>query len=147
VVVGYVFSVILLFKTIGLNSAMYKYWFSEIRHELGKSQAQLAQLLSISVKAVQSFEQGWRRIPIHVERQLLFLLSLKRNHHVNLKPCWNLRHCPKEIRDRCPAWEFKAGHLCWFINGTYCNGEVQKNWQRKIEICLKCEVFQDKMTV
>jgi DNA-binding XRE family transcriptional regulator len=50
--------------------------FSQIRHRLGKTQAQIAQLLGVSPKAIQSFEQGWRNIPTHVERQLLFLLFL-----------------------------------------------------------------------
>ena len=40
-----------------------------------------------------------------------------------------------------PAWEFKAGDLCWFINGTVCEGMVQKGWQEKMKICQSCEVF------
>jgi DNA-binding XRE family transcriptional regulator len=32
---------------------------SKIRQRLGKSQKEMAQLLAISLKAVQSFEQGW----------------------------------------------------------------------------------------
>lgn len=34
--------------------------FSKIRGALGKTQKKLAQLLCVSVKAIQSFEQGWR---------------------------------------------------------------------------------------
>ena len=52
--------------------------FSSIRAYLGKTQKELAQLLGTSLKAIQSFEQGWRRIPVHVERQVLFLLA----HHL-----------------------------------------------------------------
>ncbi|MFH0813428.1 MAG: hypothetical protein V2A69_11415 [Pseudomonadota bacterium] len=51
---------------------MDKQEFSHIRHQLGKSQKQTAQLLGISLKAVQSFEQGWRNIPIHIERLVLY---------------------------------------------------------------------------
>ena len=34
---------------------------------VGKISKGKAQLLAISLKAVQSFEQGWRNIPAHVE--------------------------------------------------------------------------------
>ncbi len=116
--------------------------FSQIRYGLGKTQVQLAQLLGTSLKAVQSFEQGWRNIPGHTERQLLFLLTLKRSHGKGNGPCWLIRKCPVEIKQKCPAWEFQAGHLCWFINGTVCEGKVQESWQKKMKICRRCEVFR-----
>ena len=121
---------------------MHKKEFVKIRYSLEKSQAQMAQLLGLSAKAVQSFEQGWRNIPVHVERQLLFLLSLKQNADKKEKPCWVVRKCPKENRSRCPTWEFRASHLCWFINGTICHGEVQKDWKNKLKLCRRCKVFQ-----
>jgi DNA-binding XRE family transcriptional regulator len=52
--------------------------FSTARQYLGKTQSQTAQLLGISLKAIQSFEQGWRNIPVHIERQVLFLLASSR---------------------------------------------------------------------
>ena len=116
--------------------------FSQIRYGLKKTQNQLAQLLGTSPKAIQSFEQGWRNIPVHTERQMLFLLNLKRPHRKGRKPCWVMRNCPTEIRRNCPAWEFHAEHLCWFINGTICQGEVQESWQKKMKICRQCEVFR-----
>jgi hypothetical protein len=120
--------------------------FSDIRAFLGKTQKELAQLLGTSLKAVQSFEQGWRRIPVHVERQILFLLA----HHVPLpeksrQTCWTEKNCPKETRKQCPAWEYRLGHLCWFINGTICHGKIQASWQRKMTLCRKCEVFRSLM--
>ena len=48
--------------------------FVSLRAKLGKTQKSLAELLGVSLKAVQSYEQGWRSIPIHVERQLFFLV-------------------------------------------------------------------------
>ena len=51
--------------------------FSQIRQHLGKTQKQMAQLLGTSPKAIQSFEQGWRRVPVHSERRLLFLMALR----------------------------------------------------------------------
>jgi DNA-binding XRE family transcriptional regulator len=72
--------------------------FSHIRRHLGKTQSQLAQLLGTSLKAVQSFEQGWRKIPVHIERQLLFLLAMKRTRDREQVPCWVIERCPMETR-------------------------------------------------
>ena len=116
--------------------------FSQIRHFLGKTQGELARLLCVSPKAIQSFEEGWRHIPVYTERQLLFLLSLKRSTDEKAEPCWEVRNCPLEWRENCSAWEFKAGHTCWFINGTFCQDEYQENWGEKINLCWQCEVFQ-----
>jgi DNA-binding XRE family transcriptional regulator len=103
----------------------------QIRAHLGKTQNQMAQLLGTSQKAIQSFEQGWRNIPPYIERQVLFLLAAKRFnfHSKRNKPCWVIQRCPMETRGNCPAWEFQAGHLCWFINGTICQGDVQESWE------------------
>ena len=114
----------------------------KIRHALGKTQTEMARLLGCSLKAIQSFEQGWRRVPTHIERQIIFLLHMKRAPEKRYKPCWEIEQCPEETREHCPAWEFKAGHICWFINGTICHGQVQENWQKKMKICKKCSVFK-----
>lgn len=124
---------------------MNKEQFSKIRRHLGKTQKQMAQLLGTSLKAVQSFEQGWRRIPVHIERQVLFLLAMKRSHNKGNNPCWVIQECPVEIRRNCPAWEFQSGQLCWFINGTVCQGEVQESWHEKIKICRECKVFRSTL--
>jgi hypothetical protein len=116
--------------------------FSASRHQLGRSQTKMAQLLGVSPKAIQSFEQGWRKIPSYIERQLLFLLALKQKDHAEGKCCWEIRNCPMEARKECPAWEFKFGHFCWYINGTICHGDPQPNWQEKMKICRQCEVFR-----
>jgi DNA-binding XRE family transcriptional regulator len=115
--------------------------FSQVRHHLGKTQKQMAQLLGTSLKAVQSFEQGWRNIPVSTERQILFLMALKYSQKKMTRPCWVIKECSEVIRQECPAWEFQAGHLCWFINGTICQGKAQKSWQAKMNICRQCRVF------
>ena len=117
--------------------------FLKARKALSKTQKQLAELLGISIKAVHSYEQGWRRIPAHVERQVFFLLSRTRENESNLKPCWTIKKCPPQRRKHCPAWEFQAGKLCWFINGTICECQSRKNWQEKMKICRSCEVLSD----
>lgn len=116
--------------------------FSQIRRSLGKTQDQLARLLGTSLKAIQSFEQGWRNIPVHIERQVLFLLAMKRPRKGKSTPCWVIQKCPAKTRRNCPAWEFQSGQLCWFINGTICQGEVQENWHDKMKICRQCEVLR-----
>ena len=120
---------------------MKKSEFSTIRRYLGKTQSEMAQLLGVSSKAIQSFEQGWRNIPVHAERQALFLLALKKLQKKN-RPCWVIRKCPGEIKQNCPAWELQVGQLCWFINGTICQGQVQDSWQKKMKICRQCKVFE-----
>jgi hypothetical protein len=115
--------------------------FSRIRRQLGKTQKQLAQLLGVSSKAIESFEQGWREIPVHTERQVLFLVAMKSSQNKKVSPCWVVKGCPEKTRDKCPAWEFQAGHLCWFINGTICQGKVQESWGEKMKICRQCPVF------
>lgn len=116
--------------------------FKSIRKKLKKTQKQMSQLLGISIKAIHSYEQGWRSIPVSVERQLFFLLSRIRTHTAKKKNCWTIKKCPAERKKKCPAWEFKSGKLCWFINGTICEGANQKNWHQKMKICRTCEVFE-----
>jgi DNA-binding XRE family transcriptional regulator len=121
--------------------------FSVARQYLGKTQSQMAQLLGVSLKAIQSFEQGWRNIPVHIERQVLFLLTSKKSLPRNERFCWVIRKCPMEIRYNCPAWEFQVGGLCWFINGTICQGRRQESWQKKMKICRQCKVFRTMLPI
>lgn len=115
--------------------------FFRARKKLGKTQKQLAELLGVSIKAVHSYEQEWRQVPAHVERQIFFLLSRLRGDRKSLKSCWIIKKCPAKRKKQCPAWEFQAGKLCWFINGTICECRAKKNWRDKIAICRKCEVL------
>ena len=52
--------------------------FSRFRKRLNKTQKQMAQLLGVSIKAVHSYEQGWRSVPAHAERQMFLLISRMR---------------------------------------------------------------------
>lgn|GEM_PF-277828 len=117
--------------------------FKQLRKRLGKTQKELAELLGTSLKAICSYEQGWRSIPTHIERQIYFLLSRKADAGNNQKNCWDILDCPDERKHKCPAWEFRSGKLCWFINGTICECKSKKNWEEKIEICRECAVTQD----
>jgi hypothetical protein len=115
--------------------------FRYFRQKLQKSQREMAQLLGTSRKAIESYEQGWRNIPAHAERQVLFFLVLKMETDVRSAPCWEIRFCSPEMQKACPAWEFKSGQLCWFINGTICQGKPQTSWRQKMTLCRKCKVF------
>ncbi|MDZ7832017.1 MAG: transcriptional regulator [Desulfobacterales bacterium] len=120
--------------------------FSIVRKKLNKTQRQLAQLLGTSIKAVHSYEQGWRSVPVHVERQMLFLVTRKRALQEELKPCWEVMGCPLEQMRNCPAWEFQAGTLCWFINGTICEGDALKTWKEKMILCRSCTVLKSQVS-
>ena len=116
--------------------------FVKIRKKLDKTQREIANLLGISLKAVCSYEQGWRTIPTHVERQLFFLLARKGHQQQENSNCWALRNCPDEKRNKCPAWEFDSGQFCWFISGTLCENAACKSWEEKMGMCKTCVVMK-----
>jgi hypothetical protein len=119
--------------------------FVEARTKLDKTQKEMSQLLGVSVKAIYSYEQGWRSVPTHVERQIFFLLSRKRGARDlrGAKPCWTIKKCPPKRRRECPAYEYNAGKFCWLVNGTICECKAQKNWKEKMKICRQCVVMND----
>ena len=120
--------------------------FIYLRKKFSKTQKQMAQLLGISIKAIHSYEQAWRTIPAAVERQMYFLVSLMDENRQYRKPCWAVKKCSPDQKKRCPAWEFRSGDLCWFINGTVCEGTVQESWKEKMKICKSCEVFSSLLS-
>ena len=122
---------------------MEKEEFVAARTRLDKTQNEMSQLLGVSVKAIYSYEQGWRSIPTHVERQMFFLLSRKRGNRDLAKPCWIIKKCPPKRRKECPAYEYNAGRFCWLVNGTICECKAQKTWKEKMKICRECIVMSD----
>jgi len=124
-----------------MDSEEFKYF----RKKLNRTQKQIAELLGISLKAIHSYEQGWRNVPAPVERQVFFLVSRLEENRKSRKPCWLIKKCSTEQKKKCPAWEFKAGKLCWFINGTVCEGQVHNNWEEKMKICRSCEVLRSML--
>jgi hypothetical protein len=117
--------------------------FIAARMKLDKTQKEMSQLLGVSVKAIYSYEQGWRSIPTHAERQVFFLLSRKRGARGLSKPCWVIKKCVPKRRKQCPAYEYNAGRFCWLVNGTICECKAQKSWKEKMKICRECSVMQD----
>ncbi len=121
--------------------------FVSFRKKLKKTQKQIAQLLGISIKAVRSYEQGWRTVPSHVERQLMFLVARSGGKKRSIKPCWVITKCPGEKKEKCPAWEFQAGEFCWFLYGTICDGVKHKDWKEKVKLCKSCEALSPELSM
>jgi transcriptional regulator with XRE-family HTH domain len=96
--------------------------FARLRSVLGKSQKELAELLGLSLKAVESYEQGWRNVPTHVERILYFLLFKLNEDEIEAEdPCWESSNCPEAARSKCVAYVAKEGRFCWFFTGRLCS--------------------------
>ena len=73
-----------------MDSQEFKKW----RKKLNKTQVEIAELLSIPLKDVQGYEQGWQKIPAHVERQMYFHLSRRDGNQISRKPCWVIKNWP-----------------------------------------------------
>ncbi|MBI9075769.1 MAG: helix-turn-helix domain-containing protein [Desulfatibacillum sp.] len=116
--------------------------FTIVRKALKKTQAGLADLLGVSVKAVRSYEQGWRKIPAHVERQMYFLISRKEKKG-KPPPCWVINRCPSKVKKNCPAWEYRAGDMCWLIHGTQCRAHLLHDAKDIMSRCRKCRVIEE----
>jgi hypothetical protein len=78
-----------------------------------------------------------------VERQMFFLVANQRGNHRPEKSCWVVKNCSPQRREKCPAWEFQSGKLCWFVSGTICDGEIQDNWEEKMKKCRSCDILKD----
>lgn len=112
---------------------------SRIREIMGRTQAELASALGVSAKAVQSYEQGWRDVPVRVMIQLLVLLALYRRQTMDDVPCWELRNCPAAARDKCAAFTVGRGQFCWFIGDKVCAPKARAG-EPDIMPCMQCAV-------
>jgi hypothetical protein len=120
--------------------------FRSLRKKLHRTQKETARLLGVSLKAVHSYEQGWRVVPPAVERHLFFLIS-RATPAGPLPPCWDTRQCPPERRAECPAAQLNSGDVCWMVNGTLCDGTDQGSWKSKMSMCRTCRVFKSRVTL
>jgi DNA-binding transcriptional regulator YiaG len=77
--------------------------FIYIRKKLNKTQKQMALLLGTSIKAIHSYEQGWRSVPPSAERQMFFLVSRITEKRERRKPCWAIKKCSPDQKAQCPA--------------------------------------------
>ncbi|MBL7077938.1 MAG: helix-turn-helix transcriptional regulator [Kiritimatiellae bacterium] len=116
-----------------------------IRKILGRTQAELARALGISEKAVQSYEQGWRDVPVRVVIQLLLLLALYRKQSLDDVPCWEIRKCTPEQREGCASFTVGRGQFCWFIGSKDCHPVLEDDDDLLLP-CMKCPVVQRLLT-
>lgn len=114
-----------------------------LRTQLGQSQKQIADTLGISKKAVQSYEQGWRTAPSHVEQMVLLQAILARHADLRKVPhCWQVNKCSAETRRKCPSAKVRTPGFCWMLTGNLCQGQPMGNWEAKRAHCLECNVMK-----
>jgi transcriptional regulator with XRE-family HTH domain len=112
-----------------------------IRDIMGRTQTELASALGVSEKAIQSYEQGWRNVPVRVMIQLLVLLALYRKRSLDDIPCWEIRECPPARRDRCASFTVGSGQFCWFIGSKECHRPEAAD-SKLILPCMQCPVVK-----
>ncbi len=114
-----------------------------VRDALGATQNDLASYLGVSLRAVQSYEQGWRETPSYVQRAAALLLYLRwRKAHRRLLPCWEVRKCSPSAKADCPTFQFRAGDLCWLFPRASHNGHKGLCNDEKLEDCKRCRVMK-----
>ncbi len=112
-----------------------------LRKLLGTTQGELAAALGISLKAVQSYEQGWRNIPPRVIKQLLTLVVMHRADKMRGEPCWSIRGCDPLLSANCPARKLTQGYYCWTVSSKAC-ADVRGDDDPTVLGCLDCPVVQ-----
>jgi len=113
-----------------------------IRQELGTTQAELAQLVGFSLRAIQSCEEGWRHPGPALETLVLLLLIAHRNGGgMRTFRCWEIKDCPEDRCRQCITFRTGQGHLCWFLSGTLCGNQRDRDWEQKRTNCIKCKLF------
>ncbi|MFO7936798.1 MAG: helix-turn-helix domain-containing protein [Kiritimatiellia bacterium] len=110
-----------------------------IRKKVGMTQSALSKALGISIRAVQSYEQGWRKVPTHIMVQMLVLAAAYHSKTAR-KPCWEIMKCHPEWLKKCPCYK-TDGKLCWLVTGG--QSAPRKGEDTDIEVCLKCPVVQE----
>ena len=56
----------------------------------------------------------------------------------NSSKCWEYFHCHK---NECPAHK-SDNASCWLISGTHCYNAIRGTWIEKMEVCLKCRIYE-----
>ncbi len=119
--------------------------FVRIRKKLEKTQKEMADLLGVSHKTVESYEQGLRNIPVNMERILYYLLFKLNMDQLDANElCWEDKDCPPHIRDNCVAWVAREGSFCWFLTGKTCALEKTLS-ANPGKTCFNCNFFTKKL--
>lgn len=112
--------------------------FSRLRAAAGLSRKELAAMLGASAKAVESYEQGWRRVPPPVERMVYYVVFKLRG-GAAARPCWEARSCAEADKAACPAFRARDGAYCWFLTGRLC--AAARAAADPDSYCFGCPVF------
>jgi DNA-binding XRE family transcriptional regulator len=113
-----------------------------VRQELGLSQAELAAVLGVSPRTIQSCEQGWRKPSCSLEKMLVLLVMADRHgSRFGSLACWKTKRCAPARRAQCLIYQSRQGHLCWFLTGNVCAGRRLRNWDDKKTVCGTCDFF------
>ncbi len=116
-----------------------------IRRIMGRTQKEMASAFGISEKAVQSYEQGWRKVPVRVMIQLLVLLALYRKQTIDDAPCWEIRNCSPPQREKCASFTVGHGQFCWFVGSKECHPYSPAS-SESLFACMDCPVIQRLLT-
>ncbi len=117
-------------------------WVRAVRGKLGLSQSQLADILGVSSRAVQSYEQGWRTPQRPVTSHLMTVLALYGNHSSQSPACWRLTACNVEQRSRCKAYSVGRGRFCWLLSGGACGNRRRSGSGADSQPCIGCVVMR-----
>ncbi len=113
------------------------------RRAMSLSQTQLATLLGVSPRTVQSCEQGWRKPSPALEKSLLLLrIGHERGAELCSTKCWETKNCSEAERSSCLTYRTRQGHLCWLTSGNNCAGKRVRTWEEKKQVCSECNYFQ-----
>lgn len=109
-----------------------------IRRSLGMTQATVARTLGVSIRAIQSYEQGWRETPTSITLQMLVLASAYRAPELGAKACWEVTGCSATQKSQCPC-RHTNGQLCWLVSGRMCGASAGSE-AASLQSCLDCLV-------
>jgi signal transduction histidine kinase len=62
-----------------------------------------------------------------------------RVHNPHLARCWEAKNCGQT---ECPSYGCADNLRCWEVSGTFCRGEIQGVFAKKLGNCRKCSVYQ-----
>lgn len=91
-----------------------------VRKAVGMTQVAFAGVLGVSVRAVQSYEQGWRDIPPATLLHMFAVLASIRRPALGEVPCWDLTGCSEAVRNGCRSHRLNEGLFCWLVAGNAC---------------------------
>jgi len=115
-----------------------------VRNRIGLSQSEFADLIGVSLRTVQSCEQGWRNPSPAVEKAALLLLMARRHgSEFSAHTCWESVRCSEGERHGCLVYKTRQGHLCWLLSGHICKGLRLHSWEDKMKLCTECDFFQE----